>query len=112
MDDVVNPDGGKFRLGEPEHLLPPLVERDDAQVQLVLRLEHHLGGRVRIGRERIVHWVGKSHLVGEKGGVYLLLGHLQQAGGAKGGADAEEGKRGLLCFSVLTMQLLDLPSDV
>ena len=59
MDDVVNPDGGKFRLGEPEHLLPPLVERDDAQVQLVLRLEHHLGERVRIGRGRVVHWVEK-----------------------------------------------------
>ena len=111
MDDVVNSDGGKFRLGEPEHLLPPLVERDDAQVQLVLRLEHHLGERVRIGRERIRQG-GKSHLVGEKGGVYLLLGHLQQAGRAKGGADAKEGKRGLLGFSVLAMQLLDLPSDV
>ena len=53
MDDVVNANGGKFCLGEPEHLLPPLVERDDAQVQLVLRLEHHLGAekRVRIGEE-------------------------------------------------------------
>ena len=60
MDDVVNSDGGKFRLGEPEHLLPPLVERDDAQVQLVLRLEHHLGGRVRIGRERIAQGGKKS----------------------------------------------------
>ena len=47
MDDVVNSDGGKFRLGEPEHLLPPLVERDDAQVQLVLRLEHHLAEELR-----------------------------------------------------------------
>ena len=47
MDDVVNADGGKFRLGEPEHLLPPLVERDDAQVQLVLRLEHHLAEELR-----------------------------------------------------------------
>ena len=53
-----------------------------------------------------------GHLVGEKGGVYLLLGHLQQAGWAKGCADAEEGKRGILRFPVLTVQLLDLASDV
>ena len=53
-----------------------------------------------------------GHLVGEKGGVYLLLGHLQQAGRAKWGADAKEGEGRLLRFSVLTMQLLDLPSDV
>ena len=45
MNDVVDADGGKLRLGEPEHLLAPLVEGDDAQVQLVLRLEHHLGDK-------------------------------------------------------------------
>ena len=50
--------------------------------------------------------------MGEKGGVYLLLGHLQQTGGSKGGADAKKGEGGLLGFSVLTMQLLDLASDV
>ena len=53
-----------------------------------------------------------GHLVGEKGGVYLLLGHLQQAGWAKGCADAEEGERGILRFPVLTVQLLDLATDV
>ena len=66
------------------------------------------GGKSHLVGEKVV----KSHLVGEKGGVYLLLGHLQQAGGTKGGADAKEGQRGLLGFSVLTMQLLDLPPDV
>ena len=45
MNDVVNADCSKFRLGEAQHLLPPLVKGDDAQVQLVLRLEHHLGGK-------------------------------------------------------------------
>ena len=54
----------------------------------------------------------ESHLVGEKGGVYLLLGHLEQAGRTKGCADAKKGEGRLLRFSVLTMQLLDLPSDV
>ena len=49
MNDVVNADCGKFRLGEAQHLLPTLVKRDDAQVQLVLRLEHHLSGEK--GRE-------------------------------------------------------------
>ena len=48
----------------------------------------------------------------KKGGVYLLLGHLQQAGWAKGCADAEKGKRGVLRFPVLTVQLLYLASDV
>ena len=42
MDDVVDADGGELGLGEAEHLLAALVEGDDAQVQLVLRLEHHL----------------------------------------------------------------------
>ena len=56
--------------------------------------------------------VKKSELVGEKGGVYLLLGHLEQTGRAKGGADAKKGEGRLLRFSILTMQLLDLPSDV
>ena len=54
----------------------------------------------------------KSHLVEEKGGVYLLLGHLEQAGRAEGGADAKEGEGRLLRLSVLTVQLLDLPPDV
>ena len=54
----------------------------------------------------------KSHLVGEKGGVYLLLRHLEQAGGAKGCADAKEGEGGLLGFPVLAMELLDLATDV
>ena len=45
MNDVVDSDCGEFRLGESENLLPPLVEGDNAQVQLVLRLEHHLGDK-------------------------------------------------------------------
>ena len=84
MDDVVNPDGGKFRLGEPEHLLPPLVERDDAQVQLVLRLEHHLGERVRIGKERIAHWVGKVTWWEKKEEFTSFWGISSRLGGPKG----------------------------
>ena len=59
MNNVVNANGGKLGLGEPEHLLPPLVERDDAQVQLVLRLEHHLGDKRAVSHET----GGKSELV-------------------------------------------------
>ena len=116
MNDVVNAKRGKLCLRKSQHLLPALVKGDDAQVQLVLRLEHHLGGKWSVSedfRKDLHSWGGcRSHLVWEKGGVYLLLGHLEQAGGSKGGADAKEGEGGLLCFSVLTMQLLDLPSDV
>ena len=53
-----------------------------------------------------------GHLVGEKGGVYLLLGHLQQAGGAKGGADAEEGERRILALPVLAVERFNFSSDV
>ena len=51
MNDVVNANCGKFRLGEAQHLLPPLVKGDDAQVQLVLRLEHHLGGKKAVSED-------------------------------------------------------------
>ena len=53
-----------------------------------------------------------GHLVGEKGGVYLLLGHLQQAGWAKGCADAEEGERRVLALPVLAVERFNFSSDV
>ena len=42
MNNVVNAKRGKLCLRKSQHLLPALVKGDDAQVQLVLRLEHHL----------------------------------------------------------------------
>ena len=45
MNDVVNAKRGELCLRKSQHLLPALVKGDDAQVQLVLRLEHHLGAK-------------------------------------------------------------------
>ena len=59
MDDVVDADGGELGLGEAEHLLAALVEGNDAQVQLVLRLEHHLAEE--LGEKR--KWKKKVLLV-------------------------------------------------
>ena len=84
MNDVVDADGGELRLGEPEHLLAPLVEGDDAQVQLVLRLEHHLGEkRVRMGRDK---WLvgGKVTWWKKKEEFTSFWGISSRLGGPKG----------------------------
>ena len=59
------------------------IEGHDAEVELVFGLEHD-----------------------------LLLRHLEQGRGSEGGADAEQGQRGLLRFSILAMEGLYAAPDV
>ena len=62
MDKVVNPEAAHLPVAEAQDLPPSRVKGHHGQVQLVLGLEHD-----------------------------LLLGHLEEGGRPKGGADAEEG---------------------